>query len=134
MRAFAVEHLDQALSRAKSLQEMHGIVRSYLRLVGLESLTLALLRDQTESENDARLVIDCSVTEVASLGKLGAHLTGAQLLAAHSQRTPGLLSVAEPLYHEGKYRGFLVASGMLLDNPLLHQLGAVLTHVAIRVA
>ena len=132
-RVFAVQHLDGALTRVKSLQEMHGIVRSYLRLVGLESLTAALLHDQTESPNSARLVIDCSLTEVASLGKLGAHLVGAQMLAAHSQRTRGLPSVVEPLYHEGKYRGFMVASGTLLDNPVLHQLGAVLTRAAISV-
>ncbi len=134
MRTFAIEQLDQALSRTKSQQELHSIVRSYLGLLGLESLTVALLLDRTESQNNARLVVDCSFTDFAITGTLGDHLAGAQILAAHGRRTRGLLSVVEPLYHEEKYCGFLVASGMLLDNPLLHQLGTVLTRVAVRLS
>lgn len=132
MRTFAVEQLEQALSDTSSLGEANDVVRSYLSLIGLQSLSVALLRDQAVPHEGFRLVVDCSVSELPPVGRLGEPFAGAQILVAHGHRTRGSLSVTQPVYEHGKYCGFLVASGKLLDDSMLHQLGAVLTNMAVR--
>jgi hypothetical protein len=47
-------------------------------------------------------------------------------MAVQAQATPWLLRIAQPLYYESQYCGALVASGILIDNQLLRQLGTVL--------
>ena len=134
MRLSAVENLEQALSRIDTLQGVQDVLRSYMRFLGLESLTAALVSNRTNIQNQVRLVVDCRLADIAPVGKLGSVSGATQIFAAHGQRTRGQLSVAEPLYREGEYCGFLLVSGTLLDNPLLHKLGAVLARVTSRIA
>ena len=133
MRARAIEQLDQALSAAKSLQELHSIVVTHLHFIGLQGLTLALLSNQDQPQSDFRLAVDCSVASDTPLSQLGARLAGGALMTAQARRKEDHLRVIEPLYSEGKYCGFLIAGGTLLDNQLLAQLGTVLTRAAARI-
>jgi DNA-binding LacI/PurR family transcriptional regulator len=133
MQARAVEHLAQALAQTNNLHDLHRVVLSYLRIIGLDSLAVALLCDQAKPHTECGLVVDCSLASDAPLSPLGEHRCGSEVIAAQVERTGGLLRVAAPVYHQGEYRGFLLASGMLIDNSLLNQLGIVLTRAAMRI-
>lgn len=132
MRAHAVEHLDQVLGCAGCLAEVHTAILTYLRFIGMQSLVVALRAKGAAPQGRYRLVVACDVTNDAPLRKLDAQLSGAQVTAVQAQSTPGLLRIAQPLHCEGQYCGVLVASGILLDNQLLSQLGTVLVRAVTR--
>jgi hypothetical protein len=134
MRAHAVEHLEQLLHHAQCLPEVHTAVLTCLRFIGMQSLIVALRAKPGEPRNRYRLVVASDVMSDTPLRKLGTQVPGNQVTAIQAQTTPGFLRIAQPLYHDGQYCGVLVASGILLDNQLLSQLGTVLASATVRIA
>jgi DNA-binding LacI/PurR family transcriptional regulator len=133
MRAHAVHHLEEVLSNARCLPDVHSAALSYLRLIGMQSLLVALRVKNANAADRYRLVVAVDVANDAPLRKLDAQVAGMNILAVQDQVTPGLLRVAQPLYHHGHYCGVLIASGILIDNPLLSQLGNVLVKALNRI-
>ena len=134
MRAHAVEHLDQVLCKAAGLPEVHTAVLTYLRFIGMQSLIVALRVKNANSPGTYRLVVAGDVATDAPLKKLDTQFAAAQVMAVQAQPTPGLLRIAQPLYCQDQYCGVLVASGILIDNQLLSQLGSVLVRAVTRIA
>ncbi len=133
MRAHAIEHLDQLLQGAGCLAEVHATVLTYLRFMGMQSLIVALRAD-AEPRGRYRVVVAGDVANDAPLRKLSTQLASGQVMAIQAQTTMGLLRIAQPLYCQSQYCGVLIASGTLLDNQLLSQLGAVLVRATTRIA
>jgi DNA-binding LacI/PurR family transcriptional regulator len=126
MRVQAVGHLEQVLGNARCLPDVHAAVLTYLRFIGMQSLIVALRVQNANAPDRYRLVVAVDVATDEPLRKLDTQLAGINVMAVQAQTTPGFLRVAQPLYCQGHYCGVLVASGILVDNPLLIQLGSVL--------
>jgi|GEM_PF-3547864 len=134
MRIHAIEHLDQVLANARCLPDVHTAALTYLRFMGMQSLIVALRAKNPNAPDRYRLVVAVDVASDAPLRKLDSQLAGINVMAVQAQTTPGLLRVAQPLYCEERYCGVLVASGILIDNVLLSQLGTVLVRALMRIA
>lgn len=126
MRANAILEFKRALSAGSTLSELHQALLERLSCLSLSSLAAALVNARSELGTDARLVIDCS-TDESSIAPIGSRLPSAQIITAQSRRTNSGLQIVQPLFSGDEYRGFLVASGRLLDNSMLRQLCSLLT-------
>lgn len=133
LRSYALARLEQALAQANSARELHSILTNHLQLLGLTSLTAAMVRDESGFQGDARLIIDCAVGNKPAIGQPNSWLPSAQIVAAHGQRNGGALRIVQPLNSDSDACGFLLTSGTLVDSSLINRIGIALTRATLRI-
>ncbi|HMA95967.1 MAG TPA: substrate-binding domain-containing protein [Polyangiaceae bacterium] len=133
LRLYAISRIEQALSQANSVRELHSIMMGHLQLLSLSSLTAAMVHDESGFQGEARLILDCTTGNRPAIGQPNAWLPCAQIVAAHGQRNGGALRIVQPLNNETEACGFLLASGSLSDSAMINRIGIALARAALRI-
>jgi DNA-binding LacI/PurR family transcriptional regulator len=132
-RRHAYEQLEQELTSVESLTALNQVVRQHLPLLGLDRITLAALGDRaTTGVREARVSIQASTSSPPTTLDLPRQLACHDVLASEVRMPGGRFRLAQPLQIDGAYWGFLVLSGMLLDDQLVNDLGDLLMRAVVR--
>ena len=132
-RSWAAQRLQEALSRAKSVDQLRAPLQELSPLLGIESLTAATVSEGKAFGGEAKLVVDCTSPGALPMGPPGTLLGGRRILALHARRPASALRVVLPLGDRRAF-GFLVVSGAVLDAAVLHgQLASMLSRAISRI-
>ena len=132
-RSWAASRLQEALSRAESVEQLQAPLQELTPLLGIESLTVATVTAREGFGGHARLVVDCVPPGISPLAAPGDVLVGRRIVALHARRPATALRVALPLLEEGRAFGFLLVTGAVLDAAILHDLASGLSQAVLRV-
>jgi DNA-binding LacI/PurR family transcriptional regulator len=133
VRTWAAQRLQEALSRAESLEQLQAPLRELSPLLGIESLTVATVIAGEGFRGHAKLMVDCAPPGMSPLGAGGDVLVGRRMVALHAQRPASALRVALPLLVEGRAFGFLMVTGGVLDTAILLDLTSTLAQAVLRI-